>query len=205
MQADPAQRYPSADAFARDLERALECQPLQVRRHERRDRLARFLRRNAWASAAAVAVVASLAGGLGLALWQARVAAQQRDEALREQARLEAVHQAVFHMFRSAGEMKGAEASAADVLGHAARGVVAGFERDPAEAAPLVHALGELYFLLTDYASAEPLLLRLAAADPARVDPALIAAGRYDLAQVSMRNGDVARATALLGQAQEFW
>ena len=205
MARDPAARYRSMDAFADDLGRALRGAPVAARDGEPRYRFWRFLHAHRWAATGATVTVMALAIGLGIALLQAREAGLQRDEALREKARLEAVQQAVFHMFRSAGEMQGSEATAGDVLDHAAQRVVDSFARDPAQGAPVLHTLGELYFLLNDYPAAEPLLQRLADADPATVDPALVAVGRYDLAQVALRGGDARRAEVLLAQARTFW
>ena len=202
---DPARRYRSMDAFADDLARALRGAPVAARNGEPRYRFWRFLHTHRWAATGATVTVLALAVGLGMALFQARQAGLQRDEALREKARLEAVQQAVFHMFRSAGEMQGSDATAGDVLDHAAQRVVDSFARDPAEGAPVLHTLGELYFMLNDYPAAEPLLQRLADADPNVVDPALVAVGRYDLAQVALRGGDAKRANALLAQARSYW
>ena len=202
---DPAQRYQTADQLRAELQQALERGPVQARLGERGHRLSRQLFRHRWTAAAAAVVVLSLAIGLGVAVAQAREAARQRDQALSEQARLEAVQQALFLMFRSAGELKGGDATAADVLGNAAQRVQDQFARDPAEAAPILHALGELNFLITDYEAAAPLLERLAKTDAAGVDPALVAAGRYDLAQVRFRQGDPDAARPLLAQAQAFW
>lgn len=205
MAREPLHRYRSMDAFADDLGRALRGAPVAARDGEPRYRFWRFLHAHRWAATGATVTVLALAIGLGIALFQAREAGLQRDEALREKARLEAVQQAVFHMFRSAGEMQGSEATAGDVLDHAAQRVVDSFARDPAQGAPVLHTLGELYFLLNDYPAAEPLLQRLADADPAVVDPALVAVGRYDLAQVALRGGDAKRAEVLLAQARGFW
>lgn len=205
LRTDPAQRYRNMDAFAGDLTRALHGHAVEARHAEPRYRLGRFLHAQRWALAGIAATIAALSIGLGIALHQAQETQRQRDQALREQARLEAVQQAVFLMFRNAGEMQGADATAGEVLRHTAQRVADSFARAPAESAPVLHMLGELYFLLNDYPAAEPLLQRLADADPAVVDPALIAIGRHDLAQVAVRNGDNARATALLAQAQAFW
>ena len=202
---DPEHRYRSMDAFADDLARALRGAPVAARDGEPRYKFWRFLHAHRWAATGATVTVLALAVGLGVAVFQAREAGRQRDEALREKARLEAVQQAVFHMFRSAGEMQGSDATAGDVLDHAAQRVVDSFARDPAEGAPVLHTLGELYFLLNDYPAAEPLLQRLANADPKVVDPSLVAVGRYDLAQVALRGGDAERASALLAQARAFW
>ena len=200
----PARRYRSMDAFADDLSRALQGRPVSVRSQQRGYRVGRFLHRHRWAAAASATVVVALVAGLGTALWQAHRVELERDQALREKARLEAVQQAVFLMFRDAGEMRGADATAGEVLRHTARRVGERFEHDPAQG-EVLHTLGELYFLLNDYAAAEPLLQQLVDADPARVDPALVAIGWHDLAQVAVRNGDIERAADLLAQAQAFW
>jgi len=205
LEAEPQARYPGIRAFARDLDAALARDVVDARAAEPQHRLRRRLHRHRWAIAAGTAVVASLGTGLGVALWQGHEAMLQRDQALREQARLEAVQQAVFLMFRGAGELKGSDATAADVLDLAAQRVQDEFARDPGEGAPVLHALGELYFLLNDYEAASPLLERLADAGSEGVDPTLVAAGRYDLAQVRLRTGDADGARGLLEQAQAYW
>lgn len=202
---DPEQRYRGVDAFCDDLHRALDLRVVQARSHQRRHRLGRWLQRNRVPVTAAAAVIVSLALGLGAALWQGREAAHQRDQALSERARLEAVQQAILHMFRSAGETGGGDLSAAQVLDTAAQRVQDQFNRDPAAGAPVLHMLGELYFLLTDYEAATPLLARVAAADTSQVDPALVMAASHDLAQIKLRQGAIDEAGELLAQAQQFW
>jgi serine/threonine protein kinase len=202
---DVASRYPTAQAMRVELSRARDRRVVDARRHQRGHVARRTIHRYRWPVAGIGAVVTSLAIGLGAALWQATEARRQRDESQREQARLEAVQQSVFHMFRSAGELKGGEASAADVLDHAAQRIQDEFARDPDRGAPVLQALGELYLLINDYEAATPLLERLASADASVVDPALIAAGRFDLAQVRFRQGDAAQAAHLLRVAQTFW
>ena len=201
----PADRYPSIEAFDKDLALALERRPVKARRGERAYAARRWLRRRLWPVLATAVVVASLAVGLGVAVQEEREAARQRDEAVRDRARLEAIQQAVFHMFRVAGETRGAGATAREVLDAAAARIEEEFARDPATGAPTLHALGELYFLLNDYEAAAPLLRRLAQADPGSVDPALVASARYDLAQAGLRLGDADQARELLAQAQDFW
>ncbi len=202
---NPADRPDGVLALRDELGRALAGDIVEARAGERVHRLVRGMHRARWWLASSMAIVLSLAAGIGVAVMHAREAARQRDEALREQARLEAIQQAVFHMFRSAGESGGSEVRAADVLDAAARRIGDEFAGDPARGAPVLHALGELYFLLTDYEAAAPLLERLAAADPHVVDPAMVAAARYDLAQVAYRQGHIVEAAASLEQAQAFW
>ncbi|MFB9066638.1 serine/threonine-protein kinase [Pseudofulvimonas gallinarii] len=202
---DPAARYASIEAFEKDLALALDHRPVRARLHERGYLVRRWLRRNLLPILATTVVVASLATGLAMAVVQEREASRQRDEAVRERARLEAIQQAVFHMFRVAGESRGAGTTASEVLDAAAQRIQDGYARDPATAAPTLHALGELYFLLNDYEAAAPLLRRLAQAEPGSVDASLIAAARYDLAQVELRLGDTAAARELIALAQAFW
>ncbi len=201
----PGDRYASIEAFDKDLALALEHRPVRARFHERGYVLHRWLHRNLLPLLATGVVVASLATGLAIALVQEREASRQRDEALRERARLEAIQQAVFHMFRVAGETRGAGTTASEVLDAAAQRIQDGFARDPATGAPTLHALGELYLLLNDYEAAAPLLRRVSQADPAMVDPALIAAARYDLAQIELRLGGAEAARQLMVEAQAFW
>ena len=80
LRKQPEQRYETAAAFADDIERYLIHLPVQAQRASRLYRFQRFLVRNRFAVAAVSAVIAALAIGLGIALWQARVA---RGEAAR--------------------------------------------------------------------------------------------------------------------------
>lgn len=205
LAADPGQRYHSIDAFCADLQRALDLRVVHARSQHRGYRIGRWLQQNRGAVAAVVAVMVSLVLGLGAALWQGREATHQRDQALGERARLEAVQQAILHMFRSAGESGGSQVSAAQVLDAAAQRVQDQFTRDPAAGAPVLHMLGELYFLLTDYEAATPLLERVAGADTTQVDPALVMAASHDLAQIKLRQGGSQEARQLLSRAQDFW
>ena len=79
----PEQRYETAAAFADDIERYLNRLPVHAQRASRLYRFNRFIARNRFAVGAVGAVIAALAVGLGIALWQATVA---RDEAARANA-----------------------------------------------------------------------------------------------------------------------
>lgn len=196
-------RYPTVDAFAADLRRALAREPIEARRGEKGYALGRFLRRRRWPITAAAAIAISLCGGLAMSLWQAEQARRERDTAVREQARLEAVQQYMYFMLRGASEAGGPNADTGRILDTAAQRVQALFERDPARGGPVMHTLGELFFYLDDYEAAEPLLRRLSEAKG--VEPHLAASAAYDLAQVRLRQADVEEAARLLARAQAFW
>lgn len=203
LRKEPTDRYPTVNAFAADMRDALDGRPVSARSGERGYAVRRFAYRRRWPIAAAAAVVLSLTCGLGLALIQAQRAERERDAALLEQARVQAVQQYLYFMLRDAAETGGIDANAEQILDNAAAQVLAQFEADPARGGPVVRMLGELYFYMNDYEAAEPLLTRLMTATD--VEPEIVAAAAYDLAQVKLRQSEPEAAARFLTQAQTFW
>ncbi len=76
---EPGQRYAGADALADDLRRHLDGRPVAARPATAGYRARTFVRRHRAATAAAALVALALVAGAGLALWQARIAAAERD------------------------------------------------------------------------------------------------------------------------------
>lgn len=74
IQKTPERRYQTVQQFAEDIERFLSGRPVKARPDSLLYRADRFIRRNKLAMASAFLVLASLAGGLAAALWQARIA-----------------------------------------------------------------------------------------------------------------------------------
>ncbi len=83
MQIDPRRRYASAEQLSADIQRHLDGMPIQARPQTLVYRAGRFVRRNRVPVAAAALVLVSLAAGMTVAIWQARVARQQRVRAER--------------------------------------------------------------------------------------------------------------------------
>lgn len=77
----PGDRYENAAALAEDLKRWLNHEPIAARPDSRTYRLAKFLRRHYLGVAAGGIATLSLATGIGLALWKAQEAQQQRIQA----------------------------------------------------------------------------------------------------------------------------
>ena len=111
MKKDVADRYPTVEAFAQDVERHLARVPVLARPDTVAYRTRRFLSRNTLAVAAAAAVSLSLLAGISAALWQARVATAQAERA-------EQVKSFALSIFESADTDSGAGAAttAADLL-----------------------------------------------------------------------------------------
>jgi serine/threonine protein kinase len=82
-----AQRYQSVDAFAQDLARYLDGQPVLAQPDSRRYRAGKFVRRHRFALAMSTALGASVIVGAGFSLWQAREA---RLQAARAEAEVDA-------------------------------------------------------------------------------------------------------------------
>ncbi|MFZ0594930.1 MAG: protein kinase [Bryobacteraceae bacterium] len=92
LKKDPQERYSSATAFAGDLQRYLSNDPISARPDTLAYRAAKFVRRNCLAvTLTGIACLASIAGLLGT-ITQARTARAQRDFALTQLARAEAIN-----------------------------------------------------------------------------------------------------------------
>ena len=92
MEKEPDRRYETASALAQDLQRFLAGEPVMAAPPSTAYLLRKFVARHRAAVIAATLVGAALVAGLAGTLWQARVAAQQRDAAREEAARATAAN-----------------------------------------------------------------------------------------------------------------
>ncbi|HSX62344.1 MAG TPA: serine/threonine-protein kinase [Tahibacter sp.] len=81
LRKQPAQRYASVGEFVADVQRYLRHQPVLARRGNWRYHATRFLQRHTASVALGTVAALALAAGLGVAVWQARVARAERDTA----------------------------------------------------------------------------------------------------------------------------
>lgn len=81
LKKNPAERYANAERMADDLRRYLNNEPVTARSDTPAYLLAKFVRRHRAGVAAGTLAVSALAVGLGVALWQAHEARQQRIQA----------------------------------------------------------------------------------------------------------------------------
>jgi serine/threonine-protein kinase len=89
LRTDPRQRYPTCEAFGRDIGRFLSGEAVLARRGSTLYRVTKFVRRNRVATGAVATVFAAITVGAGVALWQAAVAQQNEARANTEAARAE--------------------------------------------------------------------------------------------------------------------
>jgi non-specific serine/threonine protein kinase/serine/threonine-protein kinase len=94
LEFEPGERYPSVDALAEDVKAHLTSRPISARPHTLSYRTRKFIRRNRVAVIASAAVLLALILGMGVALWQARIAkanyerAERRFQDVRQLARI---------------------------------------------------------------------------------------------------------------------
>ena len=114
----PERRYPSAEALRDDVERYLRGEPVRAAPDSLTYRAGKFLRRHRAVAAAAALVLLSLVVGLSVALWQAGVAARERDVARAEAEQTEQVKNFVVDLFRASDprDLRGAELTARELL-----------------------------------------------------------------------------------------
>lgn len=205
LRKEPADRYPSLDAFAEDLRRALDGRAVSARSGDKAYSLRRAAWRARWPIAASMALILALSGGLVATLVQMREAEAARDRALAEEERGEAVRQSLYLVLAESAETAGADATSREVLDRATRRITANFARDPAESARVLHALGELYFYLGDYEAAQTALQPLLSIPAGKAPAETLANARYDMAQAQIRMGKTDEARQLLAKAQEYW
>lgn len=206
LREEPGSRYVTADSFKSDIRRYLRGDPVEARSGARLYVLGRALRRHRGAVAALALVLLSMAGGLGVAAWQARRAGIERDIARRDAAREEAVRYGLTRMFRAAiAEEGGQKATAKNIIDQSAQRVLEEYRDQPKLAGPLVLSLADLYGALEDVEGAGNLLEGFVDDEAAGADPGALADARQKLANIELLRGHMARCTQLLDQADAFW
>jgi eukaryotic-like serine/threonine-protein kinase len=150
---EPARRYASAEALAGDIRRYLEGRPIAARGDNTWYRVGKFVRRNRYALAAAVFVIAIGIAATVISLDQAARASAQA-------ARAQAARRFLIGVFEQASpdENRGRPMTAHELLEKGERRLAGADIAEPATRADLTGLIGGLYWNLGDYARAEPLL-----------------------------------------------
>ncbi|HSB19941.1 MAG TPA: protein kinase [Anaeromyxobacteraceae bacterium] len=153
----PEDRYPTANAFAEDVERWLGGRPVAAQPDSRAYRLRKLVGRNKLAFGAGLAVALAVLAGAGVSLWQARVARA-------EQRRAEEVKEFIASVFREADPYagRGRTLSAADLLGQARERISRRLGPGSAMRVELLGIVGASLNGLEDYQAAEQALTQAA-------------------------------------------
>jgi len=155
---DPARRYASADAFARDLACFRARLPVSARRVGWLTRAGKFTRRQPIASALAAACALAVAAGVSGVTWQA-------ERAERAAARANVIKDfliSVFHASdpRAPRDKPPGEATAKELLDAATARLDSGFAGDPETKLEILATLSGVYEFLEDAPRAESLAAR---------------------------------------------
>lgn len=147
LRKQPSHRYGSVDALAQDAACFLTNKPVSARRGNWRYSAGRFIQRNALAVALAVLAIASLLGGLALALQQAERAREQRDVAQIEASNARAVAEFVSGVFESADPVQtdGADPRASELLDRGRETLAQRNDLQPETRVALLLTLGHAY------------------------------------------------------------
>ncbi len=196
---EPDERYSSVKELADDVRNHLEGRPVTASGAGWAYRLQKLIARNALASATICALLLGVLGGLAVAVWQARVAAERAEQAELERGRAEAMSDFLSQVLTapsanwSAADRIGPDATIVDVLAKATRRARTELTDQPLVAAKIHTLLGQTYTSLSQLDAAEPELERaLELFDEHLEDTAPeVLQARYDLAAVHFLGGEL--------------
>jgi eukaryotic-like serine/threonine-protein kinase len=171
LKKDPAERYASASALAEDLRRYLDYAPIAARPDTFGYRAARFVRRRRLPVALAGLSLMALTAGLAGTLWQARVAARQRDLALSQLVRAESINDFTSFLLGKAAP-GGGPVTTRDLLARGEQLAAKRASDDPGLAVDLLVNVGDLYVEHDEPDNARRALKRAYELAPALGDPA---------------------------------
>ncbi|MEM7349278.1 MAG: serine/threonine-protein kinase [Acidobacteriota bacterium] len=206
---EPERRYASAAELADDLQRHLDGQAVRAQRATWGYRTRKLVARHKAAVAAALLVWLALVFGLGVALWQTRVARAERDraetllaEAETQRARASQVTSFLVDVFRvvEPGEARGQTPTAEEILARGSHKVRQELAEQPSVRATLMDAIGRVYYGLGLYDEAEQHF-----DDALRIRRGLYDAEHPDLAESLYHRGWVAHARGDLASAEPYY
>ena len=156
-QADPAQRYATADAFSQDVEHYLNGQPVAAYPESGWYRARKFLARNKLPVAAVGLALAVLFATAAVALFEARTVAAERDRALALSSRSEAVAEFLDILITEAAAAD-RPVTVSDMLARSEGLVKSEYGDSPEHRAAVLDLLGMYYQTNGNDVRAEPLL-----------------------------------------------
>jgi eukaryotic-like serine/threonine-protein kinase len=202
LKKNPGDRYASVAALASDVRRYLDHEPIEARPDTFTYRTAKLVRRHRMSVAlAALAFVASIAGIVGT-LDQARTARVQRDFALRQLSRAEAINDLNSYVLSDAAP-SGKPFTVNDLLARAEGIIKRQRGGDSSTRVDLLMSIGRQYTVQDEYAKARSLLEEAYRLSRGLQDISTRARASCGLAQTVSRVGDSARAEALFHEGLE--
>jgi serine/threonine protein kinase len=140
-------RYRSVEAFSDDIERFLKGLPVAARPNTFRYRTEKFVRRNKVGIIAAALIFITVCGGLITTVWQARVAARERDQAQQGESESR-TNQRLFAKYafrRLRPKKREKDATVIEVLNDAVQKIETDFANQPEMKAQALLTIGQTY------------------------------------------------------------
>jgi serine/threonine-protein kinase len=200
LRKEPSRRYATVEAFAEDIRRSLAGRPVHARPDRLLYRAGKFLRRNRWAVAAALTVVAAIAAGAASFVVQSRRVARERDRAERVSTFL-----IELFTFAAPGEAPSSSITAREVLDRGAERIEHDLQEQPEVRADLMETLANVYDRLGLFDRAVQFSRKALAfrREAARRDPAALARSLNVLGNILVDKGDLHGAEAAYREALE--
>lgn len=160
MQRDPARRYHSAAALARDIQNYLDGMPIEARPDTFAYRAGKFLRRHKWGAVSTAAAIALI---VGLTNFYAQRLAAERDRAQLEATKARQVAALLAGIFRRADPWgaQGKQISAVEVLDRGAHDIEGQLHDQPVLLAELLFNIATSYRNLADFERADRTFARV--------------------------------------------
>jgi serine/threonine-protein kinase len=199
LKKDPAERYPSVAALADDLRRFLRHEPIGARPDSVAYRTRKFVRRNRLGVALGATALAAVVAGVAGTLYQARTARIERDYALRQLSRAEALNDLNRFLLSDAAPL-GRPLAVSELLARAeqiARGQTAGSLESKAD---LLVSIGSQYSILDESGRAHSVLEAAYAIAHATNDRALRARSACALAVTLAKTVGVQQSKSLIDE-----
>jgi serine/threonine-protein kinase len=202
---EPERRYASAGAFAEDIGRHLDAQPVNAHPPSAWYRTRKFVTRHRGGVMTTAAFVLAVFAALGIAVWQAGIAREQARLAHDHAQRAEAVRDLLVELFdaeipsRPRDEMPGT----AELLERGTERAMQDLSATPAVQSDLLVALGRVYDHLALPDKGEP-VLDAAVAAARRVDPpdlALLGAALSERGELDVSRNRYPQALGFLQEA----
>lgn len=200
---NPEHRYPGARQFHDDLVAFLRGMPVQAQPASKWYVSRKFIARNRFGVGAVLVLFLSIAAGLGISIWQANIAAQERDIAQAENARANQVTTFLKDLFAASNpdQAQGSTVTARELLDLGAHRVNTALSQEPKLKAEMLVLLGDLYRQLGDPKTADTLLVTALQLSEEIGDLALDVEVRRTRALLEMELGNHAEALALAEEA----
>jgi len=161
MHKDPARRYVSVEQFSEDIRRHLSGLPVIAQKDTAGYRLSKFIQRHKVGFVSSIGFIVFLIASMIAILWQANVAASERDKAKLEAQKVETVNKFLQDMLSSVDPTEiGRDVKVYDVLRKSSLGVKKGFKDQPGIEAAIQKTIGRTFTNLGEYDEAKPHLER---------------------------------------------